>query len=266
MACDTFIKIANKCRRHFVTVQIGEAQPFIDEILANMMTCVNQLEPQQVSSHLVFLSIRLLFHFSNQIHTFCEAVGYIISAQTNEKIQEQLIKNFMEPPNMVWNEILKKASEDSLILTDQVTVKQLDFIIKTNYHACKSLGHNYILQLKTIFFDMLCLYKAMSDKITQAIAQNGEVVTKQPIVRSMLGVKKEILKLINEWVLHSNDNKIVLQSILPPLLEAVLADYKLCAVPSAREPEVLSTMSTIVKKLEVNGLSSSKHHLSLYFF
>lgn len=48
MACDTFIKIANKCRRHFVTVQIGEASPFIDEILGNMATCISLLQPQQV--------------------------------------------------------------------------------------------------------------------------------------------------------------------------------------------------------------------------
>jgi len=50
MACDTFIKIANKCRRHFVTVQAGEVSPFIDEILDNMATCINQLQPQQVSN------------------------------------------------------------------------------------------------------------------------------------------------------------------------------------------------------------------------
>ena len=35
MACDTFIKIAQKCRRHFVTVQLGESQAFVDEILTN---------------------------------------------------------------------------------------------------------------------------------------------------------------------------------------------------------------------------------------
>ena len=48
MACDTFIKITNKCRRHFVTIQAGESTLFIDEILDNMATCINQLQPQQV--------------------------------------------------------------------------------------------------------------------------------------------------------------------------------------------------------------------------
>jgi len=42
----------------------------------------------------------------------------------------------------------------------------------------------------------------------------------------------------------------VLQSFVPPLLDAVLLDYRR-NVPVAREPEVLSTMQVIVIKLEV---------------
>ena len=48
MACDTFIKIAQKCRRHFVQVQVGEVMPFIDEILSNINTIICDLQPQQV--------------------------------------------------------------------------------------------------------------------------------------------------------------------------------------------------------------------------
>ena len=48
MACDTFIKIAQKCRRHFVQVQIGEVIPFIEEILNNINTIICDLQPQQV--------------------------------------------------------------------------------------------------------------------------------------------------------------------------------------------------------------------------
>lgn len=57
MACDTFIKIAQKCRRHFVQVQVGEVMPFIDEILNNINTIICDLQPQQVS--LVFLTLLL---------------------------------------------------------------------------------------------------------------------------------------------------------------------------------------------------------------
>lgn len=40
----------------------------------------------------------------------------------------------------------------------------------------------------------------------------------------------------------------VAENFVPPLLEAVLIDYQR-NVPAAREPEVLSTMATIVNKL-----------------
>ena len=97
---------------------------------------------------------------------------------------------------------------------------------------------------------MLNVYKVMSDNISQAITINGEGVTKQPLIKIMRVVKKETLKLIAGWVSRSNNPQMVLENFIPPLLDAVLLDYKMTLVPSAREPEVLSTMAAIVNKLE----------------
>lgn len=82
MACDTFIKIALKCRRHFVTTQIGESCPFIEDILGSVSTIICDLQQQQV-------------------HTFYEAVGYMISAQVDTATQENLIEKYMSLPNQV---------------------------------------------------------------------------------------------------------------------------------------------------------------------
>merc|ERR1712168_1235990 len=43
---------------------------------------------------------------------------------------------------------------------------------------------------------------------------------------------------------------------IPPMLEAVLADYHKCTVPEAREPEVLSTMAIVVNKLKTHMTST----------
>ena len=51
MACDTFIKIAQKCRRQFVQIQVGEVMPFIDELLSNINSIICDLQPQQVWIH-----------------------------------------------------------------------------------------------------------------------------------------------------------------------------------------------------------------------
>src|SRR5437868_3901203 len=80
MACDTFIKIANKCKRHFVALQPGETEPFIDEIVRTMRNITRDLSPQQ-------------------IHTFYEACGYMISAQGQKPVQERLIQDLMSYPN-----------------------------------------------------------------------------------------------------------------------------------------------------------------------
>lgn len=51
MACDTFLKISQKCRKHFVQIQVGEAVPFIEEILNNINAIICDLNPQQVSRY-----------------------------------------------------------------------------------------------------------------------------------------------------------------------------------------------------------------------
>jgi exportin-1 len=105
-------------------------------------------------------------------------------------------------------------------------------------------------QLGRIYLDMLNVYKVMSDNITQAIASNGESVTKQPIIKGIRVVKKETLKLISSWISRSNNPTMVLENFIPPLLDALLLDYQMCSVPCAREPEVLTTIAAIVGKLE----------------
>jgi exportin-1 len=136
MACDTFIKIAQKCRRHFVQIQVGENLPFIEEILNNINTIICDLEPHQV-------------------HTFYEAVGHMISAQTDSGAQEQLIDKFMQLPNIVWDSIIQQATLDYNALKDPEIVKQLGNILKTNVRACRSLGNPYIIQVRCLNINIL---------------------------------------------------------------------------------------------------------------
>lgn len=231
MACDTFIKIAIKCRRHFVTTQMGETCPFIEDILASISTIICDLQTQQV-------------------HTFYEAVGYMISSQFEAQAQEVLIEKYMLLPNQVWDEIISQASKNVDVLKDIEVVKQLASILKTNVRACKALNHAYVAQLGRIYLDMLNVYKVTSENIIAAIHMHGEAVTKQPLIRAMRVVKKETLKLISDWISRSNDYAMVLDNFIPPLLEAVLLDYQRSAVSAGREPEVLSAMAAIVNKLE----------------
>ena len=154
MACDTFIKIANKCRRHFVAIQPGETEAFIDEIVRNLRKITMDLSPQQ-------------------IHTFYEACGYMISAQGQKSIQERLIQDLMALPNQAWDQIIQNANNDPTILQDGETIKVIGNIMKTNVAACSSIGSYFYPQIGRIYLDMLTMYRACSSLIDEAVQREG---------------------------------------------------------------------------------------------
>lgn len=74
MACDTFIKITTKCKKHFVAVQQQEREAFINEIIRNIQSITEDLQPQQV-------------------HTFYEAsLWYYCQCSNTERCQRQIVR------------------------------------------------------------------------------------------------------------------------------------------------------------------------------
>ncbi|TKA83469.1 hypothetical protein B0A55_00554 [Friedmanniomyces simplex] len=230
MACDTFIKIANKCKRHFVIQQPGENEAFIDEIVRTMRKITCDLSPQQ-------------------IHTFYEACGYMISAQGHKNTQERLIGELMGLPNQAWDQIIQSCHQDPTILQSAETIKVVGNIMKTNVAACSSIGSYFYPQIGRIYMDMLTMYRASSTLIDESVQKDGPIATKMPKVRGLRTIKKEILKLITTYVEKADDLEMIHQTLVPPLLEAVLLDYKR-NVPDAREPEVLNVITVLVNKLQ----------------
>lgn len=60
-------------------------------------------------------------------------------------------------------------------------------------------------QLSKIYLDMLNVYKVTSENISNAVAEAGEEVLKQPLLKAMRAVKREILTLISTWIAKSHD-------------------------------------------------------------
>lgn len=48
-----------------------------------------------------------------KVHTFYEAVGFMISAQTDSMAQEHLVEKYMMLPNQVWDGIINRATHVS---------------------------------------------------------------------------------------------------------------------------------------------------------
>eukprot|EP00045_Choanoeca_perplexa_P014253 m.166442 g.166442 ORF g.166442 m.166442 type:complete len:1076 (-) comp16623_c0_seq1:135-3362(-) len=225
MACDTFIKIAIKCKTMFVELQMGEVMPFVEEILSTMPATINDLQP-------------------HQIHTFYEAVGHMISAQNNPAAQAALIANLMEMTNRQWANIMGQAAQDVSIFTDINTLRTLVNILKTNTAACRSIGDGFFSQLSVIYMDMLLVYNTLSQQIQEGMAQQGPV----PVLKAMKKCRREILKFISTWVSKAQNPEQAMETVIPPLLEAMLGNYQ-SSIPEARDHEVLATSAIIVNSL-----------------
>ena len=229
MACDTFIKITMKCKRHFVVTQPSEKEPFINEIIATIQNITEDLAPQQV-------------------HTFYEACGIIVSAQTQKEARDKLLSDLMALPNVAWTAIVQEAAKDPQLLTNTETVKIIANIIKTNVAVCKAMGPGFYPQLGLMYVDMLSLYKAVSTMISNAVASEGIIATKTPKVRGLRTIKKEILKMIETYINQADNLEEIVRDLSQPLFAAVLEDYK-TNVPDARDAEVLNCMTALVSKV-----------------
>ena len=233
MACDTFLKIAQKFKRKFVTPQTGERMTFIEELLASLDVIVSDLE-------------------SHQIHTFYEAVGCMLSAHGEAGKRDELLTQLMGLPNGAWRDIMANASARMDSLMEQPTIREVIKILKTNSCCCQSVGVGFISQLGTIYLDMLNVYKAYSEHISAAVAAQGVMATRTSQIRAMRAAKKDVLRLIEVFIGkfgERDDPKVIASNFIPPLLDPVLGDYHR-NIPEAREPEVLSLMAAVVTGLK----------------
>mmetsp|Transcript_55895 Transcript_55895/g.118874 ORF Transcript_55895/g.118874 Transcript_55895/m.118874 type:complete len:1093 (-) Transcript_55895:163-3441(-) len=236
MACDTFLKIATKCRRKFVTLQTDERAPFIYELVETMPSIISDLE-------------------SHQVQAFYEAVGCMLSdkgpAVTVDRAE--LLGKLMELPNKRWKEIMEQANTNVESLVVPNTAKEIIKFLKTNNKTCGAIGSIYANQLQTFFMDVLNVYKVYSERISATIARQGPVATQLSQVRTMRSAKKEILRLLAVFIEKSGppeaDPQAVAQGFIPPVLDPILGDYQRNTA-NARDPEVLTLFTTVVEKLK----------------
>ncbi|KAI9179359.1 Karyopherin transporter [Blastocladiella emersonii ATCC 22665] len=231
MACDTYIKIAQKTRKHFVVQQPGETMPFIDEILAHLGEHTQDLQPQQIS-------------------VFFEATGHLIAAQLNRPVQERLVHDLMALPNTAWDAIMAQAAGGAPVLDDTDTVKSLANVLRINTAACSAIGAGFRKQIEKIYLDMLGMYRAASGSILRSLQHDSATGFARPLVRSLRAIKKESLRLVETYTARAapEDLNVLATDMVPLLLDACLGDYA-GNPPQTRDAEVLHVIASIVNKL-----------------
>lgn len=68
----------------------------------------------------------------SQVHTFYEAVGYMIGAQTDQAVQEHLIEKYMLLPNQVWDSIIQQATKVRIVSESKICSFTLSKLIVKN--------------------------------------------------------------------------------------------------------------------------------------
>ncbi|KAG2333782.1 hypothetical protein Bca52824_004962 [Brassica carinata] len=234
MACDTFLKIVQKCKRKFVIVQVGEREPFVSELLSGLAATVQDLEP-------------------HQIHSFYESVGTMIHAESDPLKRDEYLQRLMELPNQKWAEIIGQARQSVEFLKDPGVIRTVLNILQTNTSAATSLGTDFLSQISLIFLDMLNVYRMYSELVSTSITDGGPYASKTSFVKLLRSVKRETLKLIETFLDKAEDQPHIGKQFVSPMMEYVLADYAR-NVPDARESEVLSLFATIINKYKATML------------
>lgn len=146
MACDTFLKIAQKCRKKFCVVQPGEPASFFQQMCASLHDTIGVLE-------------------AHQKQTFYEAAGYMINAEPDPNVQVDMVAELLAGPNAEWAEIMDRAAQDVSTLQHPDAVKAVARILKINTHTCRSAGAGFYKQVAHIFNDLLNVLSVYSASI-----------------------------------------------------------------------------------------------------
>ena len=242
MACDTFLKIAQKCKRKFMTPQVEDPQPFILTLIADMHNHIKDLQPHQVLS-------------------FYESVGTMLSDYGSgiTLSRDDTCMRLMELANVQWRSVMTAAAQTGVaVLSDPNTIKTLTTVLRINTRVCLTANMIYAHQLSTIFLDMLNLYQYYSKEIRRAVAEQGPIAVKKHEYKIMRHVNAEILELMTaffEICKEGHDGsatnnaslrpEVIMETFMPGLMNEVLTDYKL-APTCARDSKVLTVFATAI--------------------
>lgn len=257
MACDTFLKIAVKCKRKFMTSQIEDPQPFILTLIADLPKHIMDLLPHQVQS------------FYESCATMLSDSGPAIRIPREEVILRYELLSYlfwhclsnyffplirlMDLQNQQWRYRMQEGASNVQALLQLDAIKDLNKILKINTRVCASAGSIYIHQLSTIFLEVLNVYRLYSEQVIAAVNSQGVVAVRLTNYKAMRGVKTEILELFISCleVCHETEggDQIFMTNFMPNIMNEVLTDYR-NSPPCARDAKVMSLFSTAVCTLK----------------
>ena len=227
MATEVFLKIAKKTKHMFVVSHESGEEPYVYHLIRTLKENSSDLEIKQ------------------RLHIY-EGIANMISEEKDPGQREVLLDNLMQYTQADWGAVVEVISTEPSSLQEIEVIRTIGFIIKANERVAFALGHSYVTHLWKIFLELLQVYKIYSENISFVIASNN-VGFSMSILKAMRTVRREILNLIATFISNNEDPDMVINDFLPKLSELII-DYN-SNVPNARDPEVLSLFTALIKKM-----------------
>lgn len=258
MACETFLKIAQKCK-HAIAQRYSDGDTWL-------LVTVLELTEQQTRSGIDDKYALYLY----------QAMGHLISA-SEEGYRQPYMERLMAQPNSAWETVMAAATTDPASLFYPDTAKVITKVLTVNHAVAKSAGYSCRLQLLALYPHMLTIYSLYSKRLNSEASANPSRVLHADM-KTLILARRETLHLVETFIEHAltggggrgdgstetnghvvnegivgkqgdwsleERRKDIMEKFVCPLLEPVLEDYH-SNLPSTRDQDVLSLVSTIL--------------------
>ncbi|CDJ48970.1 exportin, putative [Eimeria brunetti] len=255
MACETFLKVAQKCKLTIAAAHQEDERSFVLTVIENHTQQTDVLDEKQ----------QLLFF---------EAVGHVISA-TPPGVQADCIAALMANCTKKWNEIIEKGKENRAALFAPQAARQLVQIIRISQRLAKSTGSAFTPQLLQLYGQMMQVYGVYGQQLVEAVGRGGPSRIKHAEIKCLFVYKRETLHLLEVYAdealketspaaaaaaaaapaatatAAAEQKKETVKQLVGQVLQPILQDYR-DNTPDSRDCEVLALLAVLMARLDTH--------------
>lgn len=225
MACDTFLKIVQKCKRKFVIHYPDEPEPFLIYLINSLDKHIQDLQLHQVLTFYECIGTML----SEYQYIDPKFTGPTPNSVTSSPSTDLITKLFYKL-NVTWMNRMSEASNNIEELFTVPMMKELSKIIKINIKIALTSGSIYFQQFLLIFNDLLNIYRAYRQKLNFYIEKNGIIIINSNNIKLIRNIKQDIVELFISSLLCLNtltDSKINTEELKKVYYKKILSNITL---------------------------------------
>lgn len=188
-----------------------------------------------------------------QLQTCFAAVGCMVAAEVPEH-QAELLGLFLRDTNVHFKRVSDRvldSTTSTAAVTDTAWMAELLHYLRILSSVAETCGDAFIHQMNLNIQTLYALYRILSEAQRLAITQLGPAALTRQDTKYLHLCKREILRVFEQFVTHTEHREFVTTYCLPDVLTVVLLDYE-SSLPPAREAGVLVLVAACVRKLGSN--------------